>query len=173
VRNTARPEGNATGFANAFGSLGGKWLELLKEAAQNIPRVAYLHVAGFVVGSFLQSVEVAGQSLGVQVVTIQLSDAAGAKAAIGAFAAEPNSGLIPSPAVFAIVQPDEVNRLAVQYCLPAVTGSPSFAADGGLMNYYSDMPNVILGPPLTSIDCCAVPRLVTCQCNAPGRARFA
>jgi putative tryptophan/tyrosine transport system substrate-binding protein len=144
VRNTARPEGNATGFANAFGSLGGKWLELLKEAAPNITRVAHLHVAGRV-GSFLQSIEVAGQLRGMQIVAIPISDAAGAKAAMGAFAAEPNSGLIPSPAVFAIVQADELNRLAVQYRLPAVSGSASFAVDGGLMNYDSNAAERLLG----------------------------
>jgi putative ABC transport system substrate-binding protein len=83
--------------------------------------------------------------LGVQVIAIPVSDAAGAKAAIGAFAAEPNSGLIPGPSVFAIVQADELNRLAVRYRLPAVTGSPSFAADGGLMNYYSDNAGRYLG----------------------------
>ena len=42
VKNIAHPEGNATGFATAFGSLGGKWLELLKEAAPNVTRVAFL-----------------------------------------------------------------------------------------------------------------------------------
>jgi ABC-type uncharacterized transport system substrate-binding protein len=43
VRNPARPEGNATGFANVFGSLGGKWLELLKEIAANITRAAHVY----------------------------------------------------------------------------------------------------------------------------------
>ena len=42
VKNIAHPEGNATGFAAAFSSLGGKWLELLKEAAPNVTRVAFL-----------------------------------------------------------------------------------------------------------------------------------
>jgi putative tryptophan/tyrosine transport system substrate-binding protein len=46
VINSARPEGNVTGFANAFGSLGSKWLELLKEVAPNVARVAYMYPVG-------------------------------------------------------------------------------------------------------------------------------
>jgi putative ABC transport system substrate-binding protein len=104
VRNLSHPEGNATGFPNLFGSLGGKWLELLKEVAPNITRVGSIYQAGFS-GSYVQWVETAGQSLGVRVVAIPVSDAASVKAAIQAFAAEPNGGLIPSPAVTAIVTP--------------------------------------------------------------------
>jgi putative tryptophan/tyrosine transport system substrate-binding protein len=61
VKNIARPEGNATGFANAFGSLGEKWLQLLKEAAPNITRVAYLPGRGS--DSYLRSIEVAARAL--------------------------------------------------------------------------------------------------------------
>jgi putative ABC transport system substrate-binding protein len=127
VRNLSHPEGNATGFPNVFGSLGGKWLELLKEVAPDTTRVGSMYPAGSI-GSYLQSMEMAGQSLGVRVVGIRVSDAAGVKAAIEAFAAEPNGGLIPSPAIFAIVQPGELNQLALQYRLPTV--SP-----GGLVTY--------------------------------------
>jgi putative tryptophan/tyrosine transport system substrate-binding protein len=127
VRNLSHPEGNATGFPNVFGSLGGKWLELLKEVAPDTTRVGSMYPAGSI-GSYLQSMEMAGQSLGVRVVGIRVSDAASVKAAIKAFAAEPNGGLIPSPAIFAIVQAGELNQLALQYRLPTV--SP-----GGLVSY--------------------------------------
>jgi putative ABC transport system substrate-binding protein len=75
--------------------------------------------------------------LGVQVVAIPVSDAVGMKAAIEAFAAEPNGGLLANPAMSAIA-PDEWIRLAAQYRLPAVSGTGFFAANGGLMSYYSD-----------------------------------
>src|SRR6516165_6319593 len=65
VKNTARPEGNATGFANAFGSLGGKWVELLKEVAPNIRRVAFVFGR---TDSGLPSAEAAAAELGVQLV---------------------------------------------------------------------------------------------------------
>ena len=66
VINSARPEGNVTGFTNAFGSLGGKWLELLKEAAPNITRVLHF---GNPRSIETRSIETAARSLGVQVVS--------------------------------------------------------------------------------------------------------
>jgi putative tryptophan/tyrosine transport system substrate-binding protein len=92
VINSARPEDNVTGFTNAFGSLGGKWLELLKEVAPNITRVLFIRT-GSGRNPYLQSVETAAQSLGVQVVSNPVSDLASMKAAIGAFAVEPNGGI--------------------------------------------------------------------------------
>jgi putative tryptophan/tyrosine transport system substrate-binding protein len=141
VRNLSHPEGNVTGFPNVFGSLGGKWLELLKEVAPNITRVGSMHPTDQL-GSYLQSMETAGQSLGVPVIGIPVSDAASVKAAIEAFAAEPNGGLIPSPAVFAIVPPVELNRLALQYRLPAVCGLPS---PEGLLSHSFDVEEMLHG----------------------------
>jgi putative tryptophan/tyrosine transport system substrate-binding protein len=143
VRNPAHPEGNVTGFTDAFGSLGGKWLELLKEAAPNITRVAHLYQTG-AGGIYLQSIERAGQSLGVQVVGIPVNDVAGMRDAIGAFAAEPSGGLVPSPGVFAIA-PDELIGLAAQYRVPAIYGNPFFAVNGGLMSYSADRGELIRG----------------------------
>jgi putative tryptophan/tyrosine transport system substrate-binding protein len=141
---SAHPEGNATGFANAFGSLGSKWLELLKEVAPNIRRVLYMaqRIVNRGPGGYVHWVETAAQSLGVQVVAIPVSDAAAVKAAIETFAAEPNGGLIPSPALNAIVLPDELSRLALQYRLPLVHGSTSRQ---GLMSYSSDGDELIRG----------------------------
>src|SRR5262249_54230374 len=131
VVNSARPEGNVTGFASSFGSLGGKWLDLLKEIAPNITRVLHMYPADNPGSSYLHSVEAAARLLGVQVSVIPVSDAAGMKAAIEVFAAEPNGGLLPTP-VFAIA-PDELIGLSAQYRLPAINGTPSFPAHGGLM----------------------------------------
>jgi putative tryptophan/tyrosine transport system substrate-binding protein len=135
VLNPAHPEGNATGFPNVFASLGGKWLQLLKEVAPNITRVGSMYPGP--VGSYLQSMETAGQSLGVRVVGLPVSDAASVKAAIEAFAAEPNGGLIPSPALlYTTVPADELNQLTLQYRLPSVYGLP---VPGGLMSYSPDI----------------------------------
>jgi putative ABC transport system substrate-binding protein len=139
VINSARPEGNVTGFANAFGSLGGKWLELLKEVAPNITRVMYVSGGDRIICAdcvgYLCSIETAAQSLGVQVVANLATDPAGIKAAIEAFAAEPNGGLIPNPGTSAIVPLDELSRLAAQYRLPAIYGNQLPPANGGLMSY--------------------------------------
>jgi putative tryptophan/tyrosine transport system substrate-binding protein len=138
VRNSAQPEGNITGFPNAFGSLGGKWMELLKEAAPNITRVAYMYPVDNLGTGYLPWVETAARSLGMQVVEIPVSDVTSIKAAIGAFAADPNGGLLPSPGVFAIA-PDQLIGLAAQYRLPAICGTASpFAKKGGLMSYSPD-----------------------------------
>jgi putative ABC transport system substrate-binding protein len=136
VKNAARPEGNITGFGG-FGSLGGKWLELLKEAAPHITRVIYLTRAGNPIGdSYERYVVAAAQNLGMRIETIQVGNAADIKAAIERFAAEPNGGLLPNPGMLGIA-PLEVVRLAQQYRLPAIYGLP-MAAEGGLMSYGGD-----------------------------------
>jgi putative tryptophan/tyrosine transport system substrate-binding protein len=148
VKNTAHPEGNATGLANGFGSLGGKWLELLKQVAPSITRVAYMYPVGNGGPSYqpyLPSVEAAARSLAVQVVTIPLGDAAGMRTAIVAFAAEPNGGLLASPGTFAIA-PDELIGLTAQYRLPAICGiGPRFPENGGLMSYSADRDEAVRG----------------------------
>ena len=75
VKNIARPEDNATGFALGFSSLGGKWLELLKEAAPNVTRVAFFVLKGGA-DVYRPSVEAAARALRVQLFTIDVSDVA-------------------------------------------------------------------------------------------------
>jgi putative tryptophan/tyrosine transport system substrate-binding protein len=147
VIDSARPEGNVTGFTNAFGSLGGKWLELLKEVVPNIARVGYLFdsLGSDGRGAYLRSIETAAGSLGVQVVSIPVSGVASMKAAIGAFAAEPNGGLIPNPGTFAVVSSDELSRLAAQYRLPAIYGGPLPPGSDGLMTYSADLDEILRG----------------------------
>jgi putative tryptophan/tyrosine transport system substrate-binding protein len=81
----------------------------------------------------------------VQVVAIPISDADTVKAAIKGFAAEPNGGLIPSPAITGIVPPDELSRLAAQYRLPAIYGSVLPRASGGLISYSADGDEIFRG----------------------------
>jgi putative ABC transport system substrate-binding protein len=117
---------------------------LLKEVAPNITRVLYIYqdTPG---SSYLRSVKTAAQSLGAQVIAIPVSDAAGIKAAIEAFASEPNGGLLPSPGIIAITPLVELARLAAQYRLPTISGISSFPADGGLMTYSADRDEIFRG----------------------------
>jgi putative ABC transport system substrate-binding protein len=139
---SARAEGNVTGFANAFSLLGGKWMELLKEVTPNVTRVLYLYPVGLDSGgSYLHSVETAARSLAVRVIAIPVSDAAGIKAAIEAFA-EPNGGLLLSPGVSVIGPLVELTRLAAQFRLPAIYASQS---NEGLMSYGADFAEIFLG----------------------------
>jgi putative ABC transport system substrate-binding protein len=142
VKNPAHPEGNVTGFANSYGSLGGKWMELLKEAAPSVTRVAYLYLPDSV--SYLSSIEAAAKPLGLEVVEIPVTDAAGARSAIETFAAKPNGGLLPSPGVIPIIG-DELLRLATQYRLPAISGAGTYTSSGALMSYQSDLNALLRG----------------------------
>jgi putative tryptophan/tyrosine transport system substrate-binding protein len=140
VKNSARPEGNATGFAT-FSSLGGKWLQLLKEAAPNVTRIGY---TGGPDGGYWPSIEEAARVLAVQLVTIPVSDAAGMKEAIENFAAEPNGGLL-VPRGLALATYRELMRLAEQYRLPAIIGNNLIVAQGALMSYDSDYVEAMRG----------------------------
>ena len=136
VKNIARPEGNATGFAAGFSSLGGKWLELLKEAAPNVTRVAFFVLRGGGPGpnSTVASVDVAARALLVQLFTIPVSDVAEMRAAIESFAAERNGGLILGRGLPLELQ-REFHRSAEQYRLPSISAPPS---DRALMSYSID-----------------------------------
>jgi len=150
VKNAAHPEGNITGFANAFGSLGAKRVELLKEAVPKITRVAHLVIAGNEVvtvfgqraRSLATSIEAGASLSALQLVTINYL--AGGRAAIESFAAEPNGGLVVDASLFSIA-PFELVRLAEQYRLPAIYGTRSFTANGGLMSYDVDLSEILHG----------------------------
>jgi putative ABC transport system substrate-binding protein len=133
VNNVARPEGNAMGFASAFSSFGGKWLELLKEAAPNVTRVAFLRRQGGP-DPYGPSVEAAARALRVQLFTIDVRDVAEMRAAIESFAAEPNGGLILNRGTATDLLGGFI-RLAEQYRLPSISGPPS---DRALMSYSTD-----------------------------------
>jgi putative tryptophan/tyrosine transport system substrate-binding protein len=136
LKNVARPEGNITGFASSFSLLGEKWLQLLKEVAPSLKRVAFLDLRGD--RAYLPSVESGARLLEMQLVVLPVSDAVEMKVAIERFAAEPNGGLLATPAVLPI-GPFDVIRLAEQYRLPAISGRITYTANGGLMSYESDI----------------------------------
>jgi putative ABC transport system substrate-binding protein len=99
VRNTARPEGNITGLALETGSLGGKWLELFKEAVPRLTRVAVLFpaisAANPATSEALATISAAGAQLGVTVTRMEFRyNAVEIEHAIGTFAAEPDGGLL-------------------------------------------------------------------------------
>jgi putative tryptophan/tyrosine transport system substrate-binding protein len=137
VKNSAHPEGNTTGFANAYGSLGSKWMELLKEIAPKIRRVAFIDPpeGG---KAYVPWVEAAARSLGVELVIISVRDADAFREAVTQFAVEQDSALLPGPGILAVA-PFELIRLAEQYRLPAIYGLTPLVANGGLLGYSSDL----------------------------------
>ena len=76
LKNIARPEGNATGITSQYQSIAGKWLELLKEAAPSITRVALVFVPGIVAESYFASIDSAAQALGIKAIRTPYRNAA-------------------------------------------------------------------------------------------------
>ena len=95
VDSLARPGGNATGFMTFEYSIGGKWLELLKEIAPGVTRVAVLRDPATPPGSASSaSIQAVAPSLGVEVSPVNMRDAPEIERAVAAFARAPNGGLI-------------------------------------------------------------------------------
>jgi len=139
VESLSRPGGNATGFMMFEYSLSGKWLELLKEIAPNLTRAAVLRDPAIAAGTgqfaIIQSV---APSRGVEVIPLNMRDAAEFERAVAAFARSSNGGLIVTAGAAAIVRRELIIALAAQHKLPAVYPSRDFVTSGGLVSYAAD-----------------------------------
>ena len=136
-----RPGGNATGFMITEGSLGGKWVELLKEVAPLVARVAFLFNPTTVPYAeyYLSSFKAAASSFGVEDIAAPVRDISDVQSVIAAQAREPNSGLIVMPEAFAIAHRVEITTLAARYRVPAIYPHRFFAELGGLLSYGNDL----------------------------------
>jgi putative ABC transport system substrate-binding protein len=153
VGNLARPGGNMTGFAGSFGSLGGKWLELFKEAVPGLTRVAHVvsPISDFADprSGIPTSMDTAAAQLGVTIVRIRFHDTAEIEAAISAFAAAPHGGLLATGAI-ARAHFDAIQRLALRYRLPLMNGGAAIVGESILMSHGPDLVNgstLPIGPP--------------------------
>ena len=139
IDSLARPGGNATGFLLFEFSLGGKWLELLKQVAPTITQVAVLRDAGTTSGTGqFAAIQAVAPSLKVDVVPINMREAGDLERAVAAFARSSNGGLIVTGSGLSILHRDLIISLAAQYKLPAIYYERFFAAAGGLISYGSD-----------------------------------
>jgi putative ABC transport system substrate-binding protein len=137
VASLPRPGGNATGFTPIVSSLGGKWVELLKEIAPRLARVALLFnppTATFI-GGYLDPFKIAAASVGAEAVVAPVNDMAGLEFIFAAEARAPNSGVVVIPDAFTIQHRAEIIALAARYRVPAVYWSRSFTEIGGLISY--------------------------------------
>jgi putative ABC transport system substrate-binding protein len=144
VQSLARPGGNITGFLTFEPTIGGKWLELLKQIAPAVSRVALVHNPQTHTGQYFQSVESAAQVLQIKPFRLAYSDAAQLERALDDFAREPNGGLISLPDSSNIVNRELIIRTAAKYRLPAIYSYRPFVTDGGLAYYGSDPSNLYL-----------------------------
>jgi putative ABC transport system substrate-binding protein len=141
VASFPRPGGNVTGFVVTEGSLGGKWLELLKDIAPNVARVAlpFNPTTAPYAEIYLNHVKAAGASFGVETITAPVRDSSELESIVAAQAREPNGGLIVIPDSFTDAHREEIISLAARYSLPAVYFHRFFATHGGLMSYGIDL----------------------------------
>jgi len=136
IESLSRPGGNATGFLLFEYDLCAKWLELLKEIAPGVSRVAVLRdptaIAGIGQFAVIQSV---ARSVGVEVRPLNLRDAGETERAVTAFASSSNGGLIVAASAVAFVQRNLIIELAARHRLPAVYFDHQFVTNGGLISY--------------------------------------
>jgi putative tryptophan/tyrosine transport system substrate-binding protein len=142
VASLARPGGNATGFSQFEFGFGAKWLELLKQVAPGVTRVAILRdptlPAGLAQFGAIQSV-----ASSVEVSPVDVRDAAEIESAINAFALGPNGGLIVVSNPTATIHRRLIITLAARHRLPAVYPFQYWVADGGLISYGPDFVDII------------------------------
>jgi len=139
VTSLARPGGNATGFMMFEYSLSGKWLELLKQIAPDVRRVAVLRDPALTAGiGQFAVIQAVAPPLGIDVSAINLGGAVEIERAITEFAREPHGGLILTASALAAVHRDLIVKLAARYKLPAMYISRFFVAGGGLIAYGPD-----------------------------------
>src|SRR5262245_4303698 len=136
VASLARPGGNITGFASHAPSMGGKWVEVLKETAPHVTRaLAIMHVETEVHQAFWQSIEDAAPPLAIETTAGSVHNAAEIEGVITSFAQKPNAGLIALPHALTIFNASMIVALAQRYRMPSIYAQAEAVAIGGLVSY--------------------------------------
>jgi len=145
VSNMARPGGNVTGILNFEFSMGGKWLETLKQIAPAVRRVALLfnpETAPFA-PSFVRVIENSATSFAVEPTADSVYDTAQLERVMTDLAAKPGGGLIVLPDVFTVGHRDLIIGLAARHRVPAVYPLRAFAVSGGLISDSGDTSDIL------------------------------
>jgi putative ABC transport system substrate-binding protein len=139
VDSLARPGGNATGFTSYEYSMSGKWLELLKEIAPRVKRVAVLRDPAISAGTGQWgAIQTAAPSLGVELTPINVRDAVEIERAITAFVRSGDGGLIVTTSASVLAHRNLIITLAERHKLPAVYYARFYVTNGGLASYGPD-----------------------------------
>ncbi len=139
VANLARPGGNITGFQNFETAIGGKWLQVLREIAPGVRRVAFVYspdISAHV--AFMHAAEAASTTFGMTVTSAGVRTAAEIEPALRAFAKDPDGGLIVAPSPFNTTNQELILALASELRLPAIYPFRYFVENGGLASYGFD-----------------------------------
>jgi putative ABC transport system substrate-binding protein len=139
VPSLTHPGGNITGFSQYEFSIAGKWLDLLKQIAPGLARVAIVFNPDTAPQSkfFMQAAETAAQALGVLAIAVPVRATAEIEPALQRFASEPNGGLLIPTDTFTRLRQELVIDAALRGHLPTIGTSVDFAKKGGLLSYIS------------------------------------
>jgi len=141
VASLAHPGGNMTGFSNYEQSIGGKWLQLLKEVAPSLTKVAVMYNPQTAPYNalWLHSIETAASGFGLSAVQTSVHTDDDIRGAIGTLAAMPGAGLIVPSDSFTYEHSALIVSLAADNKLPGIYAFPQFAREGGLLAYGIDL----------------------------------
>jgi len=137
VASLARPGGNTTGFTVFEYGMSGKWVELLKEIAPGVRRVAVLRDLTIGIAQ-LAAIQAVAPSLGVELSVVGTRDADEIERAVTAFARSPNGGLIVTAGTTPAIHRELISTLAARHRLPAVYPFRYYVIEGGLISYGPD-----------------------------------
>ncbi|MDE5441776.1 ABC transporter substrate-binding protein [Bradyrhizobium sp. CSA207] len=135
VQSLGKPGGNITGFTTFEPEMAGKWLQLLKQAAPEIRRVAAVFNPRTAPMILMPSVEAAIPAVQLQLVPAPADNATELEQTISRFAEQPHGGLLIFPDAFPLVHRQLILNLAATHRLPAMYPFPFFVTEGGLMSY--------------------------------------
>jgi putative ABC transport system substrate-binding protein len=140
IASLAHPGGNVTGFTTFEYGLSGKWLELLKEVAPRVSRVAVFRNSAISAGiGQFAAIQAVAPSMGVELTPMDVRDADEIERAISTFAHTPNDGLIVTGSALAAAHRDLLVSLPAKLSLPTVYNERSYVAAGGLISYGPDI----------------------------------
>jgi putative ABC transport system substrate-binding protein len=140
VDSLSRPGGNVTGFTSYEYNTSAKWLELLKQVAPDVTRVAVLHDRDLSTGAAqFAAIEAIAPKLGVSLYPIGVRDAEQINQSINDFARQTNGALLVSASALALVHRKLILALATRYRLPVFAANTAFAQEGGLISYGPDL----------------------------------
>jgi ABC-type uncharacterized transport system substrate-binding protein len=134
----ANPGGNLTGFTNTMSSVGGKWLELLREAAPGMSRAGFLYNSVLSPGGgayYMEPFKSAAASFGLTAVPLELQHESEIDTVIAGFAAAGGGGIVTDSYAFITVNRDRIITTVNRHRLPTIYPNAVFTAGGGLLSY--------------------------------------
>jgi putative tryptophan/tyrosine transport system substrate-binding protein len=145
VKSLARPGGNVTGFSNFEFSMGGKWLQILKEILPDVKRASVLFNPDTAPGAgdiFLRSIEADAKAHSVEVIAAPVRSVPDIEAIFGSISHSQGTGAIIPPDIFLVVNRANIIELAARYRVPTIYQYDYFARNGGLVSYGVDVPDL-------------------------------